>query len=111
MTKKNLQAEVTIRVLGKDLTKAEAEELYMALGSALGKIPSIQYIYRDRPYPYWHSNNLIGNGTGGITTSNSISNAISCNTVTSCYSSDTAVPIGELHNYTSKMVELITNEE
>lgn len=54
MAKKNLQAEVTVRVLGKDLTKAEAEELYAALGSALGKSPMIQYIYRDGwPRPYW----------------------------------------------------------
>jgi hypothetical protein len=72
MTKKNLTAEVTIRVLGRDLTKAEAEELYMALGSALSKSPVIQYIYRDRwnPTPYWQPNlGLIG---GMQTANNSV---------------------------------------
>jgi len=59
MTKKNLTAEVTVRVLGKELTKAEAEELYAALGSALGKspftfVPGVPY-YR----PMWNAD-LIG---------------------------------------------------
>lgn len=35
--KKNLGVEVTIRVLGKDLTKDEAETLYRELQKALGK--------------------------------------------------------------------------
>ncbi len=66
MTKKNLTAEVTVKVLGKELTKAEALELHAELTKALGIQPTIQFVYRDRsvyPYqplqPYW---NLIGSG-------------------------------------------------
>lgn len=61
MTKKNLKAEVTVRVLGKDLTKAEAEELYQALGSALGKTYQFPYV-PNVPYyrPIWNANQLIG---------------------------------------------------
>jgi hypothetical protein len=95
MTKKNLKAEVTVRVLGKDLTKAEAEELYMALGSALGKSPVIQYIYRDRynplpAQPYWSVNQ----GLIGLTST----------------SHNTATPDPHRVNYASSaMVEKIVN--
>ena len=98
MTKKNLQAEVTVRVLGKDLTKAEAEELYAALGSALGKSPFIQYIYRDRPYwggyQYNGNNQLIG---GSITTTSGSGESITL--TNNCAAS-----------FSSSMVELIEAE-
>jgi hypothetical protein len=74
MTKKNLKAEVTVRVLGKDLTKAEAEELYAALGSALGKSNTYQFPYvpyvpnvpYPRPSPFWNTSLI-----GGVHTTNS----------------------------------------
>jgi hypothetical protein len=65
MTKKNLAVEMTIRVLGKELTRAEAEELHLALGNALGKQMYYPFHYVPRqPYyhstPVWNATNLIG---------------------------------------------------
>jgi hypothetical protein len=103
MTKKNLQADVTVRVLGKDLTKAEAEELYAALGSALGKSPMIQYIYRDgwaRPYWGGYSHQLCSGSSGSITTNSAV---YGDSQITKTAGYNTAIA-------TSAMVELIEAE-
>lgn len=62
MTKKNVSVEATYRVLGKELTRAEANELYLALQTALNIKPYYTYTpqwpvpYRPVPYqPWWVS--------------------------------------------------------
>lgn len=61
MSKKNLKVDVTIRVLGKDLTKDEADELYIALRNALGKQDS--YLFPNyTPRPSWQQQ-LYGDNT------------------------------------------------
>lgn len=61
MSRKNLKAEVTVRVLGKDLTKAEAEELYFALRDALGKKDTYLFPHYQPPHPVWPNQTFYGN--------------------------------------------------
>lgn len=98
--KKNLTVEMTIRVLGKELTRAEAEELHLALGSALGKsmyypfpyVPNQPYY---RPSPVWNATNLIG---GQITTTDTVVERSNSDPYRVNYAS-----------HTSPMVETIVN--
>jgi hypothetical protein len=62
MGRKNLEVGVTIRVLGKDLTKDEAEELYGALRTALGKQDTYLFPNYHRTYPAWPNQILYGDG-------------------------------------------------
>lgn len=71
MTKKNLGVNATYRVLGKDLSKTEALELYHALRSALN-ISDVYYPYQPYQYPYNRYPNTFWYGNATTTSSNSL---------------------------------------
>jgi hypothetical protein len=102
MTKKNLGVEATFRVLGRELTRAEANELYLALQTALNIQPYYKYTpqwpvpWRPVPYqPWWVSTDPVfyGDGTHTTCSGNGVTDATYISNVVEVYDNEPQ-PVG-----------------